>query len=122
MASYYRKNFTLSLQHQAWLGLYKGSLRDLGWTEQRLVDEAAVYARDVLRYKGADVERSDGYIVEPTGAMSSQKWRPPPILSRTVGKMGLRGKAVGLNVVKELPGKEGIQRGPGGRGGRGATK
>jgi hypothetical protein len=96
---------------QAWLGLYKGSLRDLGWTEQRLIDEAAAYAHDVLRYKGADAERRDGYVVESTGAA---KWRPPPIMSKTVGKMGLKGgKAMGLNVVKELPGKEGAQRGRG---------
>lgn len=86
-------------------------MRDLGWTEQQLIDEAAAYARDVLRYKGADVERGDGYIVESTGASSPPRWRPPPILSRTVGKMGLKGgKAMGLNIVKELPGKEGVQR------------
>lgn len=89
-------------------------MRDLGWTEQRLVDEAATYARDVLRYKGADVEQEDGYVVESTGAASPPRWRPPPIMSRTVGKMRLTGgKALGLNIVKELPGKEGAQRGGG---------
>ncbi|KAF8487600.1 P-loop containing nucleoside triphosphate hydrolase protein [Gautieria morchelliformis] len=100
--------------YQAWLGLYKGSLRDLGWTEQRLIDEAAAYAHDVLRYKGADAERRDGFVVESTGAANPPKWRPPPIMSKTVGKMGLKGgKVMGLNVVRELPGKEGVQRGRG---------
>ena len=73
-----------------------------------------------MRYKGADAERSNGYVVQSTGAISPPNWRPPPIMSKTVGKMGLKGgKAMGLNVVKELPGKEGAQRGPRGASGRG---
>ncbi|KAF8575751.1 DEAD-domain-containing protein [Ramaria rubella] len=108
--------------YQAWLGLYKGSLRDLGWTPQQLINEAAAYARDVLRYKGADAERSDGYVVEGS-TVNAAGWRPPPIMSRTVGKMGLQGgKAMGLNVVKELPGREGMHRGIGGGGGGGGGR
>lgn len=43
--------------------------------------------------------------------------RPRAVLAQTVGKMGLKGTP-GLNIVRELPGKEG-RNGGGGGGGRG---
>jgi ATP-dependent RNA helicase MSS116 len=83
--------------YQAWLGYYKGSLRDLRWDAGALVAQANAYVLDALRYGGAG------------GGL------PPPIMAKTVGKMGIRGTA-GLNVVMVLPDARGTGPG-GGRGG-----
>ncbi|KAG8733674.1 hypothetical protein FRC11_004136 [Ceratobasidium sp. 423] len=63
----------------AWIGYYKGSLRDLGWKSVELVRRANDMARDVFLYAG--YQPSDG----PASA-----WIPPPILAKTIGMMGLQ--------------------------------
>ena len=73
--------------YQAWMGYYKGFLRTMGWSPSELVEQANEYAFQALRYKADD-------------------GMPPPILAKTVGKMGIRGTK-GLNVVNCLPGREG---------------
>ncbi|KAE8264931.1 hypothetical protein A4X09_0g6818 [Tilletia walkeri] len=87
--------------YQASLGYYKSELRSLRWTPTELVARMNEHAQHGLLYDG--------------GSGSSA----PPLLAKTVGKMGLRGTP-GLNVVRELPGQQGQegqgQRGPG-RGG-----
>ncbi|KAJ3172926.1 hypothetical protein HDU88_004380 [Geranomyces variabilis] len=64
--------------YAAWMGYYKGFLRDLGWTPRDLVATANQMAAD---FGCAGV---------------------PPMAAKTVGKMGLRGTP-GLNVVQVLP-------------------
>lgn len=81
--------------YAASLGYYKSELRSLRWNADRLVQEMNVYASDALLYNG--------------GSGTT----PPPLLAKTVGKMGLKGVS-GLNIVRELPGAAG---GSGGRGG-----
>ena len=68
--------------YQAALGYYKSELKMLRWSPAELVANMNAYASDALRYK-------DGQ---------------PPLLAKTVGKMGLKG-VPGLNIVKELPAK-----------------
>ncbi|CAE6484067.1 unnamed protein product [Rhizoctonia solani] len=63
----------------AWMGYYKGSLRDLGWRDVELVQRANDMARDVFLYAGY---QNPG---NPTSG-----WLPPPILAKTIGMMGLR--------------------------------
>lgn len=66
------------------LGYYKSSLKDLGWSPAQLVDEMNDWARQALLFQ----EGASG--------------PAPPLLAKTVGKMGLKGTP-GLNVVKQLP-------------------
>lgn len=56
----------------------------MGWNATTLVSEMNAYARHVLCWPHKT---------------------PPPILNKTVGKMGLKG-VPGLYTVKELPGKD----------------
>ncbi|KAF5321238.1 hypothetical protein D9619_001167 [Psilocybe cf. subviscida] len=79
---------TKTKAYQAWLGYYKGFLKSMQWSEQRLVSEANTFATTGLLY-------ADGV---------------PPLQKTTVGKMGLKG-VPGLNVVANLPKPP---RGPGG--------
>ena len=57
-------------------------LRKMGWNAERLVREANAYAVDFMGCR-----------------------EPPPMLKKTVGKMGLKG-VPGLNVVSQLPGSD----------------
>lgn len=92
-----------SQAYQAALGYYNSSLKLLRWNKDTLVAKMNEYARDSLGYGGNT---------------------SPPLLAKTVGKMGLKGVA-GLNVVKELPqqggghGKVSVGGGGGGGGARG---
>ncbi|KAJ1307192.1 hypothetical protein OPQ81_001307 [Rhizoctonia solani] len=63
----------------AWMGYYKGSLRDLRWKDVELVRRANDMARDVFLYAGYQPSE------QPASA-----WIPPPILAKTIGMMGLR--------------------------------
>ncbi|KIJ48828.1 hypothetical protein M422DRAFT_162204 [Sphaerobolus stellatus SS14] len=72
--------------YSAWLGYYKGSLRNLRMTPEQIVQTANTYAREVLRF-----QRVNG----------AGKWVAPGLLKRTIGKMGLRG-VPGLNAVDVL--------------------
>lgn len=65
--------------YSAWLGYYKTSLKSIKWTPTQLVEHANAYSSDVLRYGP----------------------KPPGLLAKTVGKMGLKG-VKGLNIVKQL--------------------
>ncbi|KAI9631920.1 P-loop containing nucleoside triphosphate hydrolase protein [Dioszegia hungarica] len=85
--------------YQAWLGYYNGSTKALGWNQGQLINGANEFARVSLRYEGSG---------------SGAEWKPPGLLAKTVGKMGLKG-APGLNVVREVQGAGG----GGGGGGRG---
>lgn len=89
--------------YQAWIGYYNSSLKTLGWNQNDLVRYANEYAGNL------------GYVGEGSG-------KPPGLMAKTVGKMGLKG-VQGLNVVREIPGAVGSGRGGGGggggRGGRG---
>ena len=67
--------------YAAWLGYYKQFLVKMGMKPQQFVEMANMYATEILRYPGT---------------------LPPPIESRTVGKMGLKG-VKGLNIVKKKP-------------------
>jgi hypothetical protein len=94
--------------YQASLGYYKSELRSLRWNVDQLVHHMNEYASEALLYAGGG-----------PGAQS------PPLLAKTVGKMGLKGTK-GLNIVKELPGageatggREGQGQGRGGAMGRG---
>ncbi|KAG9092630.1 hypothetical protein FS749_015559 [Ceratobasidium sp. UAMH 11750] len=60
----------------AWIGYYKGSLRDLGWSDVELVQRANDLARYTYLYRG----------YRPASAT----WIPPPIFAKTIGMMGLR--------------------------------
>mmetsp|Transcript_16580 Transcript_16580/g.48468 ORF Transcript_16580/g.48468 Transcript_16580/m.48468 type:complete len:594 (+) Transcript_16580:191-1972(+) len=87
---------TTGASYQAWLGFYNSFLRRLRWDKERLVEEANVFAEEVLALPG-----------------------PPPLQAKTVGKMGLKGVR-GLNVLKGPPGNPpGSGRGRGGGGGKG---
>jgi len=72
---------TAGQAYQAWLGYYN-SAKGLSWPKDHLVREATRFAASI----GA------------TGDDGS----PPPILKKTVGKMGLKG-VPGLNIVAQLP-------------------
>ncbi|CUA67268.1 ATP-dependent RNA helicase MSS116, mitochondrial [Rhizoctonia solani] len=63
----------------AWIGYYKGVLRDLGWNDVELVRRANDMARDVFLYAG--YQTSDN---------STSQWVPPPVMAKTIGMMGLR--------------------------------
>jgi len=67
--------------YQAWLGYYN-SVKGLGWSKPQLVQEATRFAATI-------------------GAVDAHG-RPPPILKKTVGMMGLR-DVPGLNIVAHLP-------------------
>lgn len=84
--------------YQASLGYYKSELRSLRWNVDQLVHHMNEYASEALLYAGGG-----------PGAQS------PPLLAKTVGKMGLKGTK-GLNIVKELPGAGGATGGRGGQG------
>ncbi|KAL9933416.1 hypothetical protein V8E36_007592 [Tilletia maclaganii] len=90
--------------YQASLGYYKSDLRNLRLGIHDLVRILNYYAKRALLYNGGG------------------PGLPPPLLTKTVGKMGLKGTP-GLNVVKQLPHKEGDggsgSGGGGGGGGRG---
>ncbi|KAE8229094.1 hypothetical protein CF326_g5945 [Tilletia indica] len=73
--------------YQASLGYYKSEMRSLRWTPAELVARMNEYAQYGLLYDGG------------SGVSS------PPLLAKTVGKMGLRGTP-GLNIVRELPGQQ----------------
>ncbi|KAG8744142.1 hypothetical protein FRC10_010711 [Ceratobasidium sp. 414] len=64
----------------AWIGYYKGSLRDLGWSDVQLVQRANDLARYAHLYRG--------YQPDPTRPAAT--WIPPPIFAKTIGLMGLR--------------------------------
>ncbi|QRV74969.1 DEAD/DEAH box helicase [Ceratobasidium sp. AG-Ba] len=64
----------------AWIGYYKGCLRDLGWSEVELVQRANDLVRNTYLYRG--------YQPDPTIPVST--WIPPPIFAKTIGMMGLR--------------------------------
>ncbi|CAE6443432.1 unnamed protein product [Rhizoctonia solani] len=66
----------------AWIGYYKGCLRDLGWKSVELVQRANDMARDVFLYEG----------YQPSDKPAST-WMPPPILAKTIGMMGLQDAA-----------------------------
>jgi len=66
--------------YQAWLGYYN-SAKGLGWKKDHLVNEAYRFAESI-------------------GAVSHDGL-PPPIMKKTVGKMGLKG-VEGLNLVHQL--------------------
>ena len=83
---------TTGATYQAWLGFYNSFLRRMRWDKEQLVEEANIFAAEVLALAG-----------------------PPPLQAKTVGKMGLKGVR-GLNVTKGPPGNP---RGSGGGGGRG---
>ncbi|KAK0560521.1 hypothetical protein OC861_006246 [Tilletia horrida] len=87
---------TKAQTYQAMLGYYKSELRKLKWNAATLVQRMNEYADQALLYNG--------------GAAGGPA---PPLLAKTVGKMGLKGTP-GLNVVHQLPDKAG-----GGGGGRG---
>ncbi|KAG8716150.1 hypothetical protein FRC08_009807 [Ceratobasidium sp. 394] len=63
-------------KRDAWIGYYKGSLRDLGWSDVELVQRANDLARYTYLYRG----------YRPASAT----WIPPPIFAKTIGMMGLR--------------------------------
>lgn len=90
------------------MGYYKGSLRDLGWTELELVRRANDMARYAFLYQG----------YQSTPGQPTADWVPPPIFAKTIGMMGLRDvrqHGVFNVVAPEL--NQG--RGGGGGGGRG---
>ncbi|CAD6967314.1 unnamed protein product [Tilletia controversa] len=89
--------------YQASLGYYKSEMRSLRWTPAELVSRMNDYAQHALLYDGG------------SGSAS------PPLLAKTVGKMGLRGTP-GLNVVRELPEKQGQGHGQGQGQGRGQSR
>ncbi|PWN28566.1 DEAD-domain-containing protein [Jaminaea rosea] len=92
---------TKAQTYQAALGYYNSSLRLLRWDKPTLVATMNDYAFNGLGWKGPGT---------------------PPLLAQTVGKMSLKG-VPGINVVRQLPGKEGgaPSRGGGG-GGRGGGR
>ncbi|KAG8685137.1 hypothetical protein FRC09_014939 [Ceratobasidium sp. 395] len=65
----------------AWMGYYKTSLRDLGWTDVELVQRANDLVRYTYRYRGYNNDQPDD---------NSTQWIPPPIFAKTIGMMGLR--------------------------------
>ncbi|KAI8912484.1 DEAD box RNA helicase hela [Gorgonomyces haynaldii] len=69
-------NDEMTAVYQSWLGFYKAELKNIGWSPAQLVQEANVFAGQVLDCD--DV---------------------PPIKAQTVGKMGLKG-VPGLNIVR----------------------
>jgi len=73
-------NKTACQAYQAWLGYYN-SAKGLGWKKDHLVQEATRFAESISAIG------HDGL--------------PPPIMKKTVGKMGLKG-VQGLNLVTTL--------------------
>lgn len=69
--------------YRAWLGYYNGAATKMGWTKERLIQEADAYVRLSLGWTDK---------------------LPPGIEARPVGMMGMRGMP-GLNIVK-------VPRGP----------
>ncbi len=67
--------------YAAWLGYYKGAKKTTRWEMVELVQQAEKWVRDCLGW--------------------SQE-RPPPLLPKTVGMMGLKG-VPGLNIQKPPP-------------------
>lgn len=65
------------------MGFRRNFLKDLKWSSEDLVRQGNNYALNVLLYKG-----------EGAG-------KPPPILSTTMGKMGLREARGLLNVIPD---------------------
>lgn len=102
------------------MGYYKGSQRDIGWSELELVRRANDMARYAFLYQGYQADPS-----QPT-----TEWIPPPIFAKTIGMMGLREvrKHNVFNVVapevSQGRGGGGQSRGSGGRGqgGRGGAR
>ncbi|KAH7342103.1 P-loop containing nucleoside triphosphate hydrolase protein [Rhizoctonia solani] len=91
----------------AWIGYYKGSLRDLGWKAVELVQRANDMARDVFLYAGYQ-----------SPDRSASEWTPPPILAKTIGMMGLQEvRKQGLFNVQTDIGKGGGRGDRGPRGG-----
>lgn len=80
-------NQTRQQSYSAWLGYYKGFVKKCGISTPQLVMRANVYARDVLKHNETDQQG---------------RWLAPPLLKKTVGKMGLKGVS-GLNAVAVLP-------------------
>jgi len=74
--------------YKAWLGHEKGCLKAFGWNETELVQRAAHYAK-VLKFVGRPEDQG-----------------LPPLLAKTVGKMGLKSSKNLLNVVQFLPNSE----------------
>ncbi|WVR08321.1 hypothetical protein IAU60_005374 [Kwoniella sp. DSM 27419] len=74
--------------YSASLGYYKSELKNLRWSVADLVQNMNEYAARALLYAGGK------------GNL------PPPLLAKTVGKMGLKGTP-GLNIVRELPERTG---------------
>ncbi|ORX36028.1 P-loop containing nucleoside triphosphate hydrolase protein [Kockovaella imperatae] len=72
--------------YSAWLGYYRGSMKAMKWKAVDLVQAGNAFARHTLHY----------------GEDAVGDWKPPGLLAKTVGMMGLRGTP-GLNVVKEPP-------------------
>ncbi|CAE6424353.1 unnamed protein product [Rhizoctonia solani] len=96
----------------AWIGYYKGSLRDLGWRDVELVQRANDMARDVFLYAG--YQSSD---------KPASEWLPPPILAKTIGMMGLQKvRQQGLFNVQADVGNGGGRGGRGGGTSRGAAR
>ncbi|GAA94173.1 uncharacterized protein L969DRAFT_16397 [Mixia osmundae IAM 14324] len=99
--------------YSAYLGFTKGFVKLLQTSAKGVVDLAEQYAVNVLLY-----------VPEPGQP------RTPPLMASTIGKMGLRELRPYLNVVKELPPKQGANgqavqaRGhpSPGRGGRGGSR
>lgn len=69
---------TKAQTYQAWLGYYNVFMRRMGVTPDQFVEMANTYVMEVLGYKGN---------------------KPPPIMAKTIGNMGLKG-ARGFNVVR----------------------
>ncbi|CAE6525896.1 unnamed protein product [Rhizoctonia solani] len=96
----------------AWIGYYKGSLRDLGWRDVELVQRANDMARDVFLYAGYQ-----------SPDKPASEWLPPPILAKTIGMMGLQKvRQQGLFNVQADVGNGGGRGGRGGGTSRGAAR
>ena len=100
-------NESKSQAYQAWLGFYKGSLRNLRWSEDDLITHANSYALDALKYQADDRE--------PVHGANSHL---PPLFATTIGKMGLKAQRNKLNVAPDSA-KQSLK---GGRGGRPAAQ
>ncbi|KWU46315.1 DEAD-domain-containing protein [Rhodotorula sp. JG-1b] len=93
--------------YAASLGFYKASLRDA------FRGDAGAMVRVWNEFATAPVQAGGSKNADGSDRTSFTH----PVLAQTVGKMGLKGTP-GLNIVRELPGKEG-GGGGGGRGGHG---
>lgn len=81
-------NDAKSSAYAAWLGYYKGFVGTFKWTIPHLIEQARVFALETCGYEG--------------GAGIQQT---PPLLTKTVGMMGLKQYRSSFNIVSELPGK-----------------